>query len=181
MEENHPQTIKRFGNIKASQIRNAPDYPVQNLYPCAQGPEPHVFWLLGGLLLTEGIIVQSDGFISYAPAMVARMKMTKFSVVTHIDAWNEACEYKLRLVYAAKTGEFFEQYSAAVKAVDMDKFVFKIPLEHVDRNGWFTCVLHVSLLTPMPAGPDRDAAVTAGRESPTMPVVVRGSYLEIKG
>lgn len=173
--------IKRFGNVKASQIRNAPDYPVQNLYPCSQGPEPHVYWLLGGLLLTEGIIVQSDGYISYAPAMVARMKMTQFNVVSHIDAWDERCEYKLRLVYVSKAGEFFEQYSAPVRAAEMDKFVFQIPLEHVDRNGWFTCVLHISLLTPMPPGNDRDVAISEGREEPMMPVIVKGSYLEIRG
>jgi len=167
--------------LKAAQIRNAPDFPVQNLYPCALGPDPFVFWFLGELRLTEGILCRSDGYISYAPAMVARMTIKRFRVVAQVDAFDAKCEYKLRLIYTSKTGECFEQVSVVLKATEIDTFVFEIPLEHVDRNGWFTCVINIELLTPMPAGLARDDAVAAGCEAPRMPVIVRGSYLEITG
>jgi hypothetical protein len=167
--------------LKAAQIRNAPDFPVQNLYPCAHGPEPFVFWLVGGLMLTEGILFRSDGYISYAPAMVARMEIKRVNVVASIDGFDEECEYRLRLVYTSKTGEHFEQVSVVLRASDCDRFAFDIPLEHVDRTGWFTCALKVELLTPIPAGPARDDAQSIGCESPHMPVILRGSYLEING
>lgn len=171
----------RQHGLKAAQIRNAPDFPVQNLYPCAQGPEPFVFWLLGDLKLTEGILFRSDGYISYAPAMVARMQIKQFLVVAHVDAYDKKCEYKLRLLYTSKTGEHFEQISLTQRAAESDRFQFEIPLEHVDRDGWFTCALYVTLLTPLPHGRDYDDAVAIGCEIPHMPVVLRGSYMEITG
>jgi len=167
--------------LKAAQIRNAPDFPVQNLYPCAQGPEPFVAWLLGDLQLAEGILFRSDGYVSYVPAMIARMKIKRVLVIAHVDGFDEECEYRLRLVYTSKTGEYFEIVSVVLRAAETERFPFEIPLEHVDPAGWLTCALNVELLTPMPAGPAYDAAVAIGCEAPHMPVSIRGSYLEITG
>lgn len=167
--------------LKAVQIRGAPDYPVQNLYPCAQGPEPFVAWLLGGLRLAEGILFRSDGYVSYAPALVTRMRIKELHVIAQLDGFDESCEYSLRLLYTSKTGEHFEQRSLTLRASETDRFAFDIPLEHVDTSGWFTCTLYVDLLTPLPVGQDRKDAVAAGCEYPRMPVLLRGAYLEIRG
>ena len=167
--------------VKAAQIKNAPDYPVQNLYPCAQSPEAHVYWLLNTLFLTEGIMVRVSGGVSYAPAMVARMRMKTFRVWSTIDGFDDACAYKLKLVYTAKDGQHYEQFSAEIKAAEQDKFMFEVPIEHVDRNGWFTCALKVELTTPLTDTDECDAAVVDGIANPCHPVLIRGTYLEIMG
>lgn len=172
---------QRVGQIKASQIRNSPDYPVQNLYPCGQGPEGYVFWLLNNLKLTEGIICRTDGWVSFAPAMVARMRIKTFRVMTFIDAWEIGTKYRLRLLYADKTGEVFEQRSKELLAEERDQFCFDIPLEHVDREGWFTCSLWLDLLTPLEDIGELATAIADGIENPCQPIIVRGTFLEIKG
>jgi len=171
----------RTGLIKAAQVRGAPDYPTQNLYPCAQGPQKWVYWLLNNLNLTEGIYVQSDGFISYAPAMVARMRIVKFYVHVYVDGYDDECSYQLILRYTSKDGNVYEQVVPPVGAKYQDVVSFEIPLEHVDLHGWFTCSVDVKLLTPLPSGPAKEEARSNGLESPCMPVLIRGSYLEIKG
>lgn len=172
----------RTGAVRAKQIRGAPDYPVQALYPCAQGPDPYVFWMLNNLQLTEGILVRSEGFISYAPAMVTRMRIESFRVRAYIDAFHEEAVYALRLVYTAKSGEAYEQVSdGTVRAAERDEFTFDIPLEHLNQEGWFTCVLHLVPITPIPPGDERALAQQEGLENPCLPLIVRGCYLEIRG
>ena len=109
------------------------------------------------------------------------MEIKKFVVATQIDAFDEHCQYKVQLLYKTTGGETYKQYSETVTAAKQEKFLFKIPLEHVARTGCFTCVLHIELLTPMPPGPDREAALAAGLEEPCMPVLIHGSHLEITG
>lgn len=171
----------RVGQIKASQIRNAPDHPVQNLYPCAHHPEPYVFWVLNNLGLTEGVLARTSGWMSFAPAMVVRMRIRTFRVVTHIDAFDEACTYRLRLVYKDSQNQHHEQVSAELRAEEVDKFMFEIPLKHVDRRGWFTCALHWELLSPLTDVAEVATAHADGIDQPCHGLLIKGTYLEIKG
>jgi hypothetical protein len=172
--------LRKAGRIRAKQIAGSPDYPVQNLYPCYMEPSDYVFWLLNSLSLTEGIVVRADGIISYAPAMVTRMRITSFRVVLYVDAFHEDARYDASVRYCSKDGLNHEQVVPDVAAAEMDKLVFDIPLEHVDAKGWFTCVVQFKLLTPIPKDspekPDDDLL-----EMPCHPVIIRGAHLEIKG
>ena len=168
----------KVGAIKASQIRGAPDYPVQNLYPCHM--TEGIIWSVDPtLLLSVGILFGMSGVVSYAPAMVTRMRIKSFRVWCHIDAFDEATRFKLRLTYIGKDGSPKEQVSASL-AARMDRFAFDIPLDHISRDGWFTCSLKVHLLSPM-VDEERQAAIAQGQEEPMQPVLLRGGWLEIKG
>lgn len=174
--------LRRTGKLKAKQVEGAPNYPVQNLYFCAIEPHAFNYWLIGSLGLSEGVYVRSDGFVSFAPAMVTRMRIVSFRLIVFIDAFDEACTYSLKLIYTAKSGEHYEQTCAKpIRPAEQDSFTFDIPLEHVDREGWFASCLHIKLETPLDKEEQRQACEELGLENAKQPVLLRGAYLEIKG
>jgi len=164
--------------VRAKQLGDIPHYPVENLYPCymTEGIE----WKLAPAhLLSAGILVTLDGTISYAPAMVARMKIDTFRVWVQCDTYGESTEFQLRLRYFSKDEKAYEQYSAIIDGY-ADRFMFEIPIEHIDQKGWFACAVSVELKTPM-TGVDLQAALNRGMQEPQEPVLVRGCWLEVNG
>lgn len=156
-------------------------YPLQNLYPCAIEPKEHNYWMLGQLGLSEGTYIKCSGFISFAPTIVPRTRMAKFLVVSHIDGFDADCSYRLRLVYSANDGRYYELLSPEdpIKPLERDKFVFDIPLGHLDRKGWFSCCLYFYLTSPIPDGEDRFNAVEEGIENPCHPILMKGAFIEV--
>ena len=97
------------------------------------------------------------------------------------EAFEPGTQYKLKLIYTAKDENFYEQYSSTITADDVDKFGFEIPLEHVDKSGWFTCSLWFELMTPIDDVGEQATAIADGIGAPCQPIIIRGTYLEIKG
>ena len=62
--------LPRAGQVHAKQIRGAPDYPVQALYPCGISPEGKNFWSINNLGIPVGVLVRTDGIVSFAPAAI---------------------------------------------------------------------------------------------------------------
>jgi len=169
----------RSGQIKAAQIRGAPDHPVQNLYPCHM-TEGVVWKIDTGVMLSSGIMFQSDGTVSYAPAMVARMRIQSFRVWVHADAFDLSARYRLTLRYADQQEKVREQVTPTIDPGKVDRFAFDVPLDHLAMQGWFVCALVLEPLTPL-NGDEKLEAVRAGFENPVHPILLRGAWLEVKG
>lgn len=170
--------IQGVGRVRAKQVEGVPNHPVHNLWPCATTDGVH--WAVDNRTrLSVGTMFNMSGTVTFAPTMIDRMRIASFRVGVQIDAYDERCKYKLRLMYSDKDEDLHEQVSGHLSAADVDQFRFEIPLEHLNRTGWFAAALTVQLLTDL-EGPERDAALAAGRESPKMPVLLRGSWLEIR-
>lgn len=158
---------RRTGALKASQIRGAPAFPVQNLYPCHM-TDGAVWAVDTRLLLSTGIMVAQDAWVTYVPEMIKRMRISSFMVCTHVDAYCEETKYELILRYVDKNEKPHEQFTMELCAgKDSDRFAFNVPLDHLDAEGWFNCALGVRLLS----GPEQE-----DRE-----ILLRGAWLEIKG
>ena len=168
---------KKTGQVKASQIRGAPNYPVEHLYPCslAEG----IGWSLHPTYgLSVGIIVNLSGRISFAPVMIHRMRMKSVRLYLKMDAFTANAKFKFTLYYYDKDERIHAQESGAISA-ELDAFVFDIPLNHLKPEGVFACALNVDLLTQM-TGDDRRAMQAAGHEDPHHPLLLRAQWLEIK-
>lgn len=170
------------GKPKASQIRGAPDYPVENLYPIHQ-TEGIVWSIDQRFLLSIGLMFHASGIVSYAPAMVQRMRIKTFRVCGHIDAFDEDCRFSVVMRYLDREERLHEQYSEVLRAGDEttpDRVRFDVPLEHLYSDGWFTCAVGIELHEPL-RGEERALALSEGRENPMMPVLLRGAWLEVRG
>jgi len=170
----------RRGRPKASQFRNTEHYPVRTLHPCftTEGIE----WVINNLGLTTGVLVTTDGTISFTPVMVPRMRLSKFRVCFEIKGCYLSTLYKLRLRYQALRGHPTEQFTAPIsnESTSSTRFSFDVPVGDVDANGFFTCALNVALHSGMEPE-QRAAAVDSGIENPMEPVLICGSWLEIEG
>jgi len=129
------------GQVKAAQIRGAPDYPVEQLYPCHM-TENRLRWYLNEHLLSVGILAIEPGTISFAPIMVQRMQMQAFRVYVRFDTFAERATVRFTLRYFDKNDQVHEQVGPFVDG-NSDPFVFEIPLEHIDRKGTFASMLYV--------------------------------------
>ena len=169
----------RTNQIKASQIRGVPWRPVQNLHPCYM--TDGLNWNIdSGFQLSAGIMVTMDGVVSYAPSMIPKMNISEVRVFTHVDAFDEDARYSLKLTYLDKDEKVNQRYTDTINPVDKDRFVFNIPVEHIESDNWFICSLELKLLSPM-SGEYKEAAENYGMEAPNHPVLLRGAWLEIKG
>lgn len=168
---------EKTGQIKAAQIRGAPNYPVEHLYPCnlSEG----IRWQLHpDYGLSVGIIVNLSGLISFAPVMIHRMRMKSFRVHLKMDAFAEEAHFKFTLYYYDKDERIHAQESLPFTA-ERDVFTFDIPLDHVKPEGVFACSVKVDLLTLL-EGEARRASQAAGIEEPCHPLLLRAQWLEIK-
>ena len=169
---------KSIGRIRSKQVGDLPDYPVQNLYPChlTEG----VDWYVHPVhLLSVGIMVALEGSVTYAPAMVHRMNIKSFRVWVQFDTFAEGTRFRMALRYYDKDEQAHQQTGVEVGGSD-EKFCFDVPLDHIDKRGWFACSLFVELLTPM-EGEAKDRAEAVGRDQPHEPVLIRGCWLEVNG
>jgi hypothetical protein len=170
---------RRSGKPKASQFRNTEHYPVRTLFPVDTGEG--IDWAVNNLGLATGLLVTTDGNITFAPAMVPRMRVTKFRVCFDVQGCYLSSLYKLRLRYFGARGAPAEQFTVQIsnESTSSTQFSFEIPVGDVDPNGSFTCALNVELHSEMEPE-SRAAAVAAGIENPKEPVLLRGSWLEIR-
>ena len=178
MNSTHTAKSVRPTRARAKQFEDIPHYPVENLYPCRLSTG--IEWMIHPVhLMSVGIIISLDGTISYAPAMVARMKINTFRVWAQCDTFSETTKFKLKLRYYDKDEKAYEQFSDVIDG-NVDRFMFDIPVEHVDQQGWFACAMTVELMTPM-EGEEKEAAIKLGRQEPHEPVLLRGAWLEVNG
>ena len=169
---------QKTGQIKASQIRGAPNYPVEHLYPCnlTEGIQWQLHPDYG---LSVGVMVNLSGCISFAPVMIHRMRMKSFRVHLKMDSFEEEADYRFTLYYYDKNEKIHAQESKPFAAT-RDIFTFDIPLDHVRPEGVFACSLRIDLLSPL-EGAARKAAMECGSEYPCHPLLLRAQWLEIKG
>jgi len=173
--------IQNVGRVKAKQVQGVPHHPVENLFPCFLGDG--LQWAMNDHGLSAGITVRSEGRISYAPAMIARLRIKDFHVYCEFLPFRTDTIVKMQLVYFDKHDNVHQIDTPPFNTSDMpvNRWGWQIPLEHIDQANWFTCSLTVQLRTPMPEGPERDLAISQGFEEPSQPLLVRGCWLEIKG
>jgi len=139
-----------------------------------------VFWGLNDLGCTFGMVCKQSGRVSYAPEMITRMRLKSVRVVTQITAPLPATLYRLSLVYEGKDGEHCSIASEQLEASEVSAFVFDIPLDKINLAGWFNCALHFELLSPIGEG-ETELYKIPGESQTMRPIVIKGSYLEIKG
>lgn len=170
------------GRMKAEQLRGIPYNPVQALYPIAQNPSQWNTWILGNTGLSEGVVIRTDATISFAPAMISRMRIRILAVVVDVDGWGGDCEYTVSLIYRPREGNDTVREAPRVWASKTNQCSFRIPLENISITGYFVCAIQIKLHTPIPhSSPEYLLALQEGQEQPMCPVIIKGAYMWIEG
>lgn len=167
------------GRIKSKQVTGVAEYPTITLNPC-EFTEGVGWYSPPPLMLCVGMAFEMTGSITFAPAIIPPIKMAKFRVWIQLDAFEEQARFLPKLIYADCEELPHQQIASTAVSGETDKFVFDIPVEHLNRVGWFACSLFVDLLTPLTGEPKR-IKMSQGQENPCHPMILRGAWVEIQG
>lgn len=168
-----------FGKIRSKQVSGVAEYPTITLSPC-EFTEGVGWYCPPPLLLCVGVAFELSGILTFAPSIIPPMKMTKFGVWIQFDAFDVEAKFLPKMIYYDKYENAHQQISSSPIGGEQDKFFFNIPVDHLNREGWFACSLNIDLLTPL-TGEAKRIKQEQGQENPCHPIILRGAWIEIQG
>ncbi len=174
-----PKQIGGPRKIRSKQVSGVAEYPTITLNPC-EFSEGVGWYCPPPLLLCVGVAFELSGIATFAPAIIPSMNIRSFGVWIQFDAFDIDAKFVPKLLYYDKHEKAHQQISNTPIGGEQDKFLFKIPVEHLNREGWFACALNVDLITPL-TGEARRLKMEQGQENPCHPMILRGAWLEIHG